>query len=149
MLRHRLSKKIETHLQITRKLKLLIFFFRVCFLKWMRLCLSNTSKAFHTNAYLKINVSSGIATSESIIFQAQILFVRCWLQPRLWCRFSQTICLYENLQRKPHSRYLRDRQMYVQRSRSMCAVSQLYNIYKYSKSTDGISREDKLSYLYI
>jgi hypothetical protein len=24
-----------------------------------------------------------------------------------------------------------------------------YNIYKYSKSTDGISREDKLSYLYI
>jgi hypothetical protein len=132
MLRHRLSKKIETHLQITRTLKLLIFFFRVCFLKWMcilimRLCLSNTSKSYPTNAYLKINVSSGIATSESIIFQAQILFVRCWLQPRLWCRFSQTICLYENLRRKPHSRYLRDRQMYVQPSRSTCAVSQSYN----------------------
>ena len=125
-----MPKKIETHLQITRKLKLLIFFFRVCFLKWMcilimRLYLSNTSKAYPTNAYLKVNVSSGIATSDSIIFQAQGLFVRCWLQPRLWCRFIQTICLYETLQRKPHSRYLRDRQISVQRSRSMCA-----NVYR-------------------
>jgi len=59
-----LSKKITTHLQITRKLELLIFLFRVCFLKWMcilimRLCLSNTSKAYPSNAYLKVNLSSG------------------------------------------------------------------------------------------
>jgi hypothetical protein len=59
-----LSKKIETHLQITRKLKLLILFFRVCFLKWMcilmiSLCLSNTSKDYPTSAYLKVILSSG------------------------------------------------------------------------------------------
>jgi hypothetical protein len=58
----------------------------------------------HRSTPLNIYLSSGIATPESIIFQVQRLFVRCWLQPMLWCRFSQTICLYENLQRKPHSR---------------------------------------------
>jgi hypothetical protein len=73
---------------------------RVCFLNWMcilimRLCLSNTSKAYPTNAYLKINVSSGIATSESIIFQAQILFVRCWIM-RCWGEFMLFYMVQQN-----------------------------------------------------